>query len=425
MRPLTAFFADVRKFWSAKELLPVIGVAVSGLVVVALAFPFIPGWLFVLGSVLLVLGTVIALRNGARLAYLEEENTFHSSRLKRVIENMHEGVIVYSPQFTIQGINRAALAMFHLPDAMVGKTVTPQQATDKTLGLLATVIYPSLASNVQQLSSDDWPQVLRIEAPAPAREFVTVTDRVTNRAGAVAGFIKIIQDKTREREIAASKSEFISTTAHELRTPLTGITWVFESLQGSVKDADAARLVSQGAGLATRGLKLVNSMLDVAQIEEGKVQYHREPFDLAALVQDVVADVQPLADKYGISIAFSKPEPLSVTGDERRIRAAFEAVLDNAVTYNTKNGSVTVRIAREGEQAHLTVQDTGIGISEADQRNIFDKFTRGAQAEHIDPNGSGLGLYFAKSVIEAHRGKIWVESIVGRGSTFHVTLPVS
>mgnify|MGYP000456879163 CR=1 FL=1 len=416
---------ELLKYLDRKEVLPFAGFAAAGAALLLMGFAYLPGFMNILFLTFTVSLTAVAVRNGIRLAYLEEENDEHIARLKRVTENMKEGVIIYTPEFRIKHMNKAAGEIFGvLPSDIENSKLTPNMSSDPKKGLLVQVVYPSIAPVAEELSGG-WPQTMLIRTQNPSREFVTTTDRVLNEDGDVRGFVKIVQDKTREREIAESKSEFVSTTAHQLRTPLTGIKWAFDSLSSSVKDEELSKVISQGKELADRAVQMVNNMLDVAAIEGGEAAYDMKTVDIAEIVGDVVGEARNVADRYGIEISFDSSDEILVVGDKERLRGAVSVLIENAIKYNTDNGSVDVRLVEEKGWAHLSVRDTGIGISEEEQKHLFEKFYRGTAAKEIDPQGSGLGLYIVKSVVNAHRGKVWMESVKDRGSTFHITLPTA
>ncbi len=421
------WYRDVLKYWSRKEAFPILGIAVAGATILAIGSASIPAWVTLLGAVVLLAGGGMAFWNGIRLTRLLGERGVSAVRLERVIAAMKEGVLIYAPDFEVREINDAACTTLGVGrDDVVGKKITPSLAEHRTYGLLAQVVYPSLAPLTEQISEEGWPHIVRVETKNPRRIFLTITDRILNDEGAVSGFLKIIQDETGAEEAEASRTEFVATTAHELRTPLTGIQWAFESLRAGLSDrAELLNIADQGSELSGRALKIMNSMLDMTQITEGGVMREAQPVDLAGIVEEVMREARPVAKGYGVALSFKSPEPLIVSANADRIRTAITVLIENALKYNTKDGAVTVELQPEDGMAHLIVRDTGMGISEEDQKHLFEKFYRAEGAKRVDPNGAGLGLYITKSIVTAHRGRIWAESIPGRGSAFHVTLPVT
>src|SRR4030042_1743763 len=264
------WYRDVLKYWSRKEAFPVLGTAVLGATLLAIGSAFAPLWVIVLGAVTLLAGSGIAFWNGIRLTRLLGERGVSAVRLERVIAAMKEGVLIYAPDFEVREINDAACAVLGVGRDVVGKKITPSLAEHRTNGLLAQVVYPSLAPLTEQISEEGWPHIVRVDTKDPRRVFLTITDRILHAQGGVSGFLKIIQDETGAEEEGAARTEFVATTGHELRTPLTGIQWAFESLHTGLGDrAELLNIVDQGSELSGRALKIINSMLAMTQITEG------------------------------------------------------------------------------------------------------------------------------------------------------------
>ena len=174
-------------------------------------------------------------------------------------------------------------------------------------------------------------------------------------------------------------------------------------------------------------ITLVNDLLDVSRIEEGQFGYHFEMTDLAALVQKVVAEFAEDATQHDVTLSVIESNdtfpPISV--DREKIRVAIGNLVDNAIKYTPKGGTVTISLKTGPGTLSLLVHDTGIGIAEKDQTFIFNKFFRAQNAVLRETEGSGLGLYIAKNIIEHHRGTVRLESRENDGSTFVIQLPSS
>ncbi len=349
-------------------------------------------------------------------------------KFETLFKNAREGVVIHSPDFKILSINPAAEKIFNLKSKeVIGKKITPALAKDERFKTFVQVIFPSLAPTMKQLSTADWPQVIDIETDSPKLNLLVTSDRIVNQQNKVTGFIKIINDHTREQNILESKSDFITTTAHQLRTPLNAINWALESLQTSVQEPAARETIQQGLALSQRALKIINDLLDVAQLEGGKYNFTFSEIDLDNLIKTIVNDAQPIAKELGIKLNYSGyGRPATVYGDANRLGVAISALIDNALKYNTKDGAVNVELRQQSPDFVLVkISDTGVGIPIEEQKKIFSKFYRGESAKRIDPNSSGLGLYITKNIIERHGGKIWVESVPQRGTTFYFTIPTN
>jgi signal transduction histidine kinase len=226
------------------------------------------------------------------------------------------------------------------------------------------------------------------------------------------------------KTLGKMKSDFLEMAAHELRTPIVAIKIYMELIADeklgriNKKQKEKIEVISKNIEQLT---KIINEMIDVSRIESGKLDIRKRDISIPELVKMGVDDMKPMADEKWQTIVIEIPASLpDVTGDVDLVSKAFMNLLSNAIKYTPKNGSITVKAQDEGKNIHITVQDNGIGIPEEEQEKIFDKFYTGSSSEH---KGIGLGLTIVKGIVEGHNGKTWAESIVGKGSTFHVLLP--
>lgn len=174
-----------------------------------------------------------------------------------------------------------------------------------------------------------------------------------------------------------------------------------------------------------RLIHLVNEMLDVSRIESGRIQMHVEPFDFAALLDEVKEEFSPRAVESGLTFTLDVKTPLpAITGDKEKFHQVMENLVGNSFKYTPKDGTVTVRAEPSGEGIHVTVSDTGPGIRSEDIPKLFTKFGR-LENSPVTGGSTGLGLYITKQYIEMHKGKIWIESVVGHGASFHFIVPTA
>jgi signal transduction histidine kinase len=174
---------------------------------------------------------------------------------------------------------------------------------------------------------------------------------------------------------------------------------------------------------AIRLQALLSDLLQVGQDNEGNLELQRAEVDLTALVYDAAEATRPGAQKLGVTIETDVPDHLSVPVDGQRIRQVVDNLLSNAVKYTGDGGSVTVILRQRGDAVELEVSDTGIGIAPDEVDQVFIRFFRGGQALKLHIPGTGLGLNIVSSIVAAHGGAVALESELGRGSTFRVTLP--
>ena len=227
-----------------------------------------------------------------------------------------------------------------------------------------------------------------------------------------------------------TKSEFISIISHQLGTPLS----IFRMTLGLVErevgadgggDAIREHLLTL-TDAADRMLRLVRSLLEVGRIDAARLVVKKEPFLLDALTRGVVGEFSRYAAANNIAVALDAgPETFRVDADPERIEMAVQNFLDNAIRYTPGGGTVWIAIAREGRMARWSIADQGMGIPEADQPYVFQKFFRAPGAAPHNVRGSGIGLYIAKAVVEACGGTIGFRSAPDRGSTFWFTLPLA
>lgn len=220
------------------------------------------------------------------------------------------------------------------------------------------------------------------------------------------------------------KDEFVSSVSHELRTPLTSVLGYLEMLcehDELPEDVMDQLLVVQRNALRLR--TLLSDLLHVGQVSEGRLEVQRAPADLVATVGEAVEASRPFAERCGMAVQVLAPEHLCAIVDEERVRQVLDNLLSNAIKYSQPGGSVTVAL-RECERAvELEVTDTGMGIAEDEVEHVFGRFFRGGEALENHIQGTGLGLNIVSSIVAAHEGTITLDSEVGRGSTFRVTLP--
>ncbi len=224
-----------------------------------------------------------------------------------------------------------------------------------------------------------------------------------------------------------SIAEAISVVSHRLRTPLSVIKGALEALadgdQGPVTAAQREYLRDALTNVE-RMAKLINSLLEVSVIEEGRLELHKEKTDLKELVQEIVSDMTPFAVAHNITLTYSAtPLPL-ISIDRMKIRPTVYNLLSNAIRYSSGKGEVSVHLRRAGDSIEFTCKDNGIGIGAEEQKKIFQKFYRSPRVMEMEVEGNGLGLYIDKAIIEEHGGKIGFTSEEGKGSTFYFTLPI-
>jgi signal transduction histidine kinase len=243
-----------------------------------------------------------------------------------------------------------------------------------------------------------------------------------------ARLFREIEDKSRQIEAAnRHKSEFLANMSHELRTPLNAIIGFSEVLQerlfGELNDKQSEYtddILSSGRHL----LSLINEILDLSKVEAGRMELEMASFDLPLAIDNARTFVRERATKHGITLDVSVDERLGeFIGDERKIKQILLNLLSNAVKFTPEGGRIAIDARQSNGAVEIAVSDTGVGISPEDQLKIFEEFRQVGTDYAHKVEGTGLGLTLAKKFVELHGGKIWVESELGKGSTFTFTLP--
>jgi len=225
------------------------------------------------------------------------------------------------------------------------------------------------------------------------------------------------------------KTDFVTLSSHQLRTPLSAVKWFTEILlterfgKMNKKQLDYLKEIHRSN---ERAIALVNDLLQVSRVEEGKLHMDYTKIDMPRLIEEVIDANKSSLQSDNITYNFeiiNGPIP-PVTGDKIKIRRVIQNVFSNAVKYTQKHGRIDMALKRHEKNVVFSVKDSGVGIPADQQEHIFEKFFRGSNAARIQTDGTGLGLYIARSLIEAHGGKIWFESQEGQGSTFYFSLPI-
>jgi signal transduction histidine kinase len=237
-----------------------------------------------------------------------------------------------------------------------------------------------------------------------------------------------IQDKSRQlAEASQHKSQFLANMSHELRTPLNAILGYTELIADGVYGPPSEKMLGVLKRLESNGkhlLGLINDVLDLSKIEAGQLVLSLADYSLRDVAHTVYGAVEPLAaDKKLAFRAEVAPDLPKGRGDERRLTQVLLNLVGNAIKF-TDTGEVVIKAGASNGTFNLSVRDTGPGISAADQAKLFQEFQQADNSITRKKGGTGLGLAISKRIVELHGGKIWLESTVGQGSTFFVTLPV-
>lgn len=332
-------------------------------------------------------------------------------RLEAVLSSTPEPVLVFDEQGRLLLINPAALQTVGLI-----ASATPGRNMDDVLAV------PDLLALVKAPLTD---RIQSREITLPSNKVFHASVSSVVAESRRVGRIVILQDITQYKELDAIKSDFVSTVSHDLRSPLTLMKGYTAMLQmvGELNDQQQAytRKIMTGVENMTR---LVNNLLDLGRIETG-IGLRSEKVLLNEIVDQVMTSLQPQAVQNNITLVLDTADlqPIVVNADPALLQQAFYNLIENAVKYTHTNGHVRVRLTRRSNGVLFEVNDDGIGIAPLDLPRLFEKFYRSGRREAYQQRGTGLGLAIVKSIAERHKGRVWVESQLGKGSTFYFEIP--
>jgi len=250
---------------------------------------------------------------------------------------------------------------------------------------------------------------------------------VAGRADKI-GTLLIVHDITREKMVEKMKTEFVSIAAHQLRTPISAIKWTLRMILdgdlGPISE-EQSEFLEKTYKSNERMINLINDLLNVTRIEEGRHLYDITIADMEEIVRGLVAVYDDIAAQKKLKLNFKKSDDIipAVKVDVEKIKLVVSNLIENAMKYTLSGGDVFISINQEDGNVKISVKDTGIGIPKNQQDRIFTKYFRSANAVRTETEGTGLGLFIAKNIVETHGGKVWFSSEEGKGTTFSFLLP--
>jgi PAS domain S-box-containing protein len=362
---------------------------------------------------------------------IKKEKHLHlkeQDKVSSIINNLIDGLIVLNNENKIVIVNPKAEKMLGIKTRdMLNLQVTDELANIPSFRNLSKVIlFPISVSRLKRTGEPIINEVKLFTPKEIILEIISVP--ILNKEGEVYGFMEIFHDITREKVISKMKSEFISITAHQLRTPLSAIKWTLKMfLDGDIGEVtvEQKEFLERAYNINERMIKLINDLLNVSRIEEGKFLYEFSLSSLEKIIQETIDLLSKQIRERNIKFSFQLPTgPLpKIRIDSAKIRIAIHNLLDNAIRYTPAGGVVTLEAKFEQDKIQIKISDSGVGIPTSEQNRIFTKFYRGSNVIKMQTEGSGLGLFIVKNIIERHKGKICFESGTG-GTTFYITLPI-
>ena len=344
-------------------------------------------------------------------------------KMTAVVNGLAEGLILVDSKDHILHINPAAEHILEIEEPnseeILAKVIENDQLAkifkeDKKLISENQVATSEVTLNHKK----DGQMVLRVIATA-----------FLDEVGEVLGTVYLFQNITRDKEIDQMKSDFISLVSHELRTPLTSIigfvSFILDGKTGTINETQRDSLVRvhrQSKRLAA----LINDLLDISRIEAGRIEMKREPTSILEITKQRFDEIKPQADEKELKFSLIAPDSLPLTfGDGERIGQVLINLMGNAIKFTPEKGRVVVKLKSDGKIIHVEVIDDGFGVPIENRQKVFEKFYQHDDIHTRQQGGTGLGLSIAKSIVEVHGGRIWVDDGEGgRGSNFQFVLPL-
>jgi two-component system, OmpR family, phosphate regulon sensor histidine kinase PhoR len=337
-----------------------------------------------------------------------------SARLSAVLERMTDGVLIADGEGRIQFANPAAERLFEMVPA--------------TSHSVAEVLRQhQLVETWQHSRETGEPQEESLEIPA-SHQYIHLVVLPYHESG---GSLLLVQDLTRVRRLETVRRDFISNVSHELRTPLASLKALTETLQdGALADPEAAkRFLSRIETEVDALSQMTAELLELTRIESGQVSLKIQNTPAAQLLSSAADRMRAQAERAGLELTVSiqaqagKVPPLMVKADPSRLDQVFVNLIHNSIKFTQPGGEIDLSLHPEGGFVQFSIKDNGAGIPQEDLERIFERFYKADRAR--SGGGTGLGLSIARHIVEAHGGRIWVESVERRGSTFFFTIPVA
>jgi len=342
--------------------------------------------------------------------------TDERNRSAAILGSMVEGVAVVGGDERILYCNQAFEQILELP-----------QGSSQGKKLVEGLRQADLVTAVRQVLPGGDEVTGEVEVGTVRRRSFSVTAAPV-RAAEASSAVLVLHDITELRRLERVRRDFVANVSHEFKTPLTAIQGFAETLLGGALDdkANRKRFVEIIREHARRLARLTDDLLKLSRIEAGRLDLESRPVSVAGLVNGCVETARLNAESRGLRIAVELPEGLPpVRGDAVQLDEVLQNLIDNALQYTPSGGRIDVTAYSNGHEVIFTVADTGIGIPESDLERIFERFYRVDAARSREAGGTGLGLSIARHIVDAHGGRIWVESAVGQGSRFRFSIDVA
>ncbi len=353
--------------------------------------------------------------------------TIERDQQQTLLQSLTDGVVAVDAASTIILFNKAAEKITGVTaESMIGRNINAAIQLYSHDRLIPLEQYAVQSPRNKKKMKDDG---LVINTDRGALYLSMSVDPITLGQGEKRGWIITFSDMTKEREFETMKLDFVSMAAHELRTPLTAMRGYLSLLSdeaGKKLSQDELRYLDRSFISANQLSSLVENLLNLSRVERGALKLSINPIDLTTIIMSVMENLNSIAKQKNIDLAYNPlKQPVIVMADQFRIAEVVTNLVGNAINYTAAGGRVDIQFAINKSTVTVSVIDNGQGIPASAISHLFTKFYRVQSTLAMGSKGTGLGLYISKAIIDAHRGKIWVESVEGKGSTFSFTLQLA
>ncbi len=343
---------------------------------------------------------------------IEEER----DKTMSIFANFTDGLLLFNKENRLEAINYQAEKFLAVKAGDVAKKTVPELLNIPVIGFLVK----NLGQDITIVSK----RGLEIRKDL----FLEISGVPMKKNEEKWAVLIILHDVTREKMVEKTKTEFVSIAAHQLRTPLSAIKWTLKTLlegEMGILSAEQKNYLEKTYKTNESMIDLVNDLLSVAKIEEGKILYNRILSDMQSVIEFDLELCKEKIDEKKLEVVFIKPPDKlpDVLIDTEKMKLAIQNLLDNAIKYTPAGGKIKIEIRQNKGELEFSIKDSGMGILPENKDRIFTKFFRSADAIKRETDGSGLGLFIAKNIVEAHEGRIWFDSEAGIGSTFYFSIP--
>ena len=376
------------------------------------------------GTVIGILNTALNVTDNVRVA---KEISRQRGLLAAIVENSPTGIASFDRDMRLVSLNSTWARFAGVdPDTSLGRTIYEIMPSTNELRDFHTRVLKG-----ESLSLSD----VEYLHPGDTRpSYCDVYFRPLRvPSGEIDGIVVSAVDVTGRHELDRQKDDFLALASHELKTPVTtikGSAQMGKRLAERLENERLARILTVIDEQSNRLTRLINELLDVTQLGAGSLAVHHEPLDLGALVADVAGNLELAAPDFKLDLDLP-PAPVTVPGDHARLEQVVMNLVHNAIKYSGDSHNVEIKVSTEQhndgsgprDEAVVAVRDYGVGVPAEQQPHVFERFFRGRNVDARHYDGLGLGLFISHGIVERHGGRMWLESVEGKGSTFYFALP--